>query len=327
MRIGVRTHDGREERLIFAEQIGAHGGSIWLSALPGYDEKGCAEVEPMRRLKARFAAHGLELMAGGLGAKVIKNQLLGLPGRAQDLENVCRTIRNMGEAGIPILIIDQRLTYWAQGQGYGPEKTGFQRLPLGRGGVVVTSFDASRVTEPDAPSGVVSQEEAWERMAFFYERVVPVAEEAGVKLATHPDDPPMPFYRGVHQVLNSSAGFKRLVETFDSPNNGLLLCLGTMQEAGEDVIEMIRYFGARKRIFYVHYRNVRGTVPKYEEVFQDEGDLDMIAAMRALKEVGFEDWVVNDHVPWLLGDDDWGHRSLAWQVGYIRGVLQAIGAN
>jgi mannonate dehydratase len=176
----------------------------------------------------------------------------------------------------------------------------------------------------------VSAEECWDRILYFYERIVPVAESAKVKLATHPDDPPLVHYRGVHQVLNSFAGFKRLTEEFESPYNGLLLCLGTMQEASQDVVGMIRYFGERQKVYYVHYRNVRGNVhlpvPKYEEVFQDEGELDMVAAMTALKEVGFTDWIVNDHVPGLMDDTDWGHRSLAWQVGFIRGVLQTLGA-
>ena len=325
-KIGVRTHDGAEDRLRYAQQIGAQGGSIWLSALPGYEEKGYADVEPMARLRERFEAHGLELNVAGLGARVIKNQLLGRPERDREIENVCRTIRNMGEAGIPVLIVDQRITYWAQGAGYRPEQTGSAWLPLGRGGVKLHSFDASRITEPDAPAGEVSPGEAWERTLYLYERIVPVAEQAKVKLATHPDDPPMPYYRGVRQILNRFEGFRHLTETFDSPYNGLLLCLGTMQEAGEDVLEGIRHFGRRKRIFCVHYRNVRGKVPKYEEVFQDEGDLDMVAAMRRLKEVGFADWVVNDHNPGLMDDTPWGHRSLARQVGYIRGVLQAIGA-
>lgn len=328
MKIGVRTHDGSEERLVYAEQIGADGGSIWLAALPGYEEKGYAEVEPMRELRDRFEAHDLALTAGGLGAQVIKNQLLGQPGREREMDNVCRTVQNMGEAGIPILIVDQRITYWAKGDQYGPSVTGYDRVAAGRGGATVLSFDADRITEPDAPSGQISHEEAWERSAYFYEHVLPVADEAGVKIATHPDDPPMPVYRGVEQVFNSFEGFKRLVDEFDNPSNGLLLCLGTMQEAGEDVLEMIRYFGKRDRIFYVHYLNVQGTVPKYQEVFQDEGDLDMIEALRTLKAVGFKDWMVNDHIPWLQGDseDEWNSRSLAWQVGYIRGVLQAIGA-
>ena len=106
MKVGVRTHDGREARLTYAEQIGAHGGSIWLSALPGYAEKGYAEVAPMRELKERFDAHGLVLNAGGLGAQVIKNQLMGRDGREREMENVCKTIRNMDKsADIPIIIL------------------------------------------------------------------------------------------------------------------------------------------------------------------------------------------------------------------------------
>ncbi len=143
---------------------------------------------------------------------------------------------------------------------------------------------------------------------------------------THPDDPPLPVFRGVEHAPHRLEGLARLVEEFDSPNNGLLFCIGTMAEAGEDVIEGLRRFAQRGQIFYVHYRNVRGTAPHYQEVFQDEGDVDMVAALRVLKDVGFDGWVVNDHEPMLDGDTrQWSPRSLAWQVGYIRGVLQSVG--
>jgi len=171
----------------------------------------------------------------------------------------------------------------------------------------------------------VSREEAWCRIAYFYERIVPVAEAARVKLATHPDDPPLAHYRGVHQALISFEGLRRLVELVPSPYNGLLLCLGCMQEAGEDVPEVIRYFGLRKKVFYVHFRNVVGIVPRYTEVLPHEGDGDMVANLKALKGVGYEGYVVPDHHVGFVGDSDWAHCSKAWQVGYIRGLMQALG--
>jgi mannonate dehydratase len=152
---------------------------------------------------------------------------------------------------------------------------------------------------------------------------VPVAEEAKVRLATHPDDPPMAYYRGVHQALINFEGLKRLVELVPSPYNGLLLCLGCMQEAGENVPDVIRHFG--EKIFYVHFRNVVGTVPKYNEVFPHEGDGDMVANLRALKEIGYAGYIVPDHHIGLAGDDEWMRASRAWQVGYIRGLMQALG--
>jgi mannonate dehydratase len=334
--------------LHFIQQIGADGASIWAWACPGYRERCYLTVEDVREMRERFARYELELTGIGLGADCIKNQLLGLPGRDREIENVCRTIRSMGEAyadvliradpepsrfenrgaSLPVLIIDQRTTYWAVGGNYpgriSPGNPGYARLPVGRGGAYLTTFDAQR-NEMDAPAGQVSSAEVWSRIAYFYERIVPVAEEARIRLATHPDDPPMATYRGVHQVLNSLQGFQRFIDLVPSPYNGLLLCLGCMQEAGEDVPAVIRYFGKRDKIFYVHFRNVRGTVPQYVEVFPHEGDGDMVAAMKALQEVGYRGYVVPDHHVGLVGDTEWMHCSRAWHVGYLRGMMQALG--
>ena len=150
---------------------------------------------------------------------------------------------------LPVVIIDQRTTYWApQGPFWHP---GYERLPVGTAGRLLTTFDADRIQGEldDQPAGEVSHEEVWSRIAYLYERIVPVAEEARVRLATHPDDPPMAYYRGVHQALIGFEGLKRLVDLVPSPYNGLLLCLGCMQEAGEDVPEVIRYLGSGTRSF------------------------------------------------------------------------------
>jgi mannonate dehydratase len=287
-------------------------------------------VDNVLEMRERFARYELELTGIGLGGDCIKNQLLGLPERDREIENVCRTIRSIGQAyqdgaPSPVVIIDQRTTYWAaKGPSWHP---GYERLPVGRGGAVLQTFDAERIQGEldDKPAGEVSRDEVWARIAYFYERIVPVAEESRVRLATHPDDPPMDYYRGVHQVLTGLEGLKRLIELVPSPYNGLLLCLGCMQEAGQDVTEVIRTLGRANKIFYVHFRNVVGTVPRYREVFPDQGDGDMMANLKALQEVGFGGYVVPDHHFGLVGDTDWRHCSRAWQVGYIRGLMQALG--
>ncbi len=330
MKVGLRSDNGAEDRLLFAQQIGADGASIWASACPGYAEHCYLTVHDVLEMRERFAKYDLELTGIGLGGECIKNQLLGLPERDREIDNVCRTIRSIGEvyadgAPSPVLIIDQRTTYWAKG---GPWwHPGYERLPVGRGGASLTTFDVERIVGEldDRPAGEVSAEEVWSRIAYFYERIVPVAEEARVRLATHPDDPPMAYYRGVHQALVSFDGLKRLVDLVPSPYNGLLLCLGCMQEAGEDVPKVIRYFGQRNKIFYVHFRNVVGKVPKYREVFPHEGDGDMVANLKALQAVGYSGYIVPDHHFGLTGDSDWAHCSRAWQVGYIRGLMQALG--
>lgn len=330
MKIGVRSDNGAEERLLFAQQIGADGASIWASACPGFTERCYLTVENVLEMRERFARYDLELTGIGLGADCIRQQLLGLPERDREIENVCRTIRSMGEAypsgaASPVLIIDQRTSYWApKGPHWHP---GYERQPVGRGGVHLTTFDVERLQGDldDRPAGAVSREEVWSRIAHLYERIVPVAEAHGVRLATHPDDPPMVYYRGVHQALIDFDGLKRLVELVPSPCNGLLLCLGCMQEAGEDVPRVIRYFGERGKVFYVHFRNVIGTVPRYREVMPHEGDGDMVANLAALKEVSYDGYVVPDHHFGFVGDSDWAHCSRAWQVGYIRGLMQALG--
>ena len=330
MKIGVRSHDGAEERLRFAQQIGAEGASIWASACPDYTERCYLTGADVREMRERFARFGLELTGIGLGGECIKNQLLGLPGRDAEIENVCRTIRAIGEAyrdgaPSPVVIIDQRTTYWApRGPHWHP---GYEWLPAGRGGAHLTTFDAGRIQGEldDRPAGEVSREEVWSRIAYFYERIVPAAEEARVRLATHPDDPPMETYRGVQQALISFEGLRRLVELVPSPYHGLLLCLGCLQEAGEDVPAVIRYFGQRGKIFYVHFRNVVGKVPSYREVLPHEGDGDMVANLRELQRVGYQGYIVPDHHFGFAGDSEWRHCSRAWQVGYIRGLMQALG--
>ena len=336
MKIGLRSHNGAEERLLFAQQIKADGASIWAKAVPEYEKRCYLTTEDVRALRARFDKYDLELTGIGLGGECVKNQLLGLPGRDQEIENICSTIRAIGEAYAdvasangaltPVIIIDQRTTYWApKGPMWHP---GYERQPAGRGGTVLTTFDSSRIVGEldDQPAGEVSNEEVWSRIQYFYERIVPVAEEYKVRLATHPDDPPMACYRGVEQALIGFAGFKKFIDLVPNPYNGLLLCLGCMQEAGEMVPEVIRYFGERQKIFYVHFRNVIGSVPKYTEVFPDDGDGDMLANLKALKAVDYQGYLVPDHHFGVTADDvEYPLISRAWQVGYIRGLLQALG--
>ena len=331
MKIGLRSHNGAEERLLFAQQIKAQGASIWASAYNGYETRCYLTTEDVRSMRARFDKYDLELTGIGLGGQCIKNQLLGQCGRDQEIENVCRTIRSIGEAYAdgapsPVIIIDQRTTYWApKGPAWHP---GYERQPVGLGGTILTTFDHNRITGEldDQPAGQVSNEEVWARIQYFYEHIVPVAEKYQVRLATHPDDPPMACYRGVEQALISFEGFKKFIDLVPSPFNGLLLCLGCMQEAGEAVPEVIKYFGERKKIFYVHFRNVVGTVPKYTEVFPDEGDGNMVANLKALKAVGYQGYLVPDHHFGVTADNpEYPLISRAWQVGYIRGLLQVLG--
>ena len=168
-----------------------------------------------------------------------------------------------------------------------------------------------------------TEDEIWKRIKYFLERVSPIAEESGVKLACHPDDPPVPKLKGETRVLGSLEGLKKLLNIVPSPANGLNFCQGTIAEMGVDVIEAIRYFGSRKKINHVHFRNVCGSLPSFEESFIDDGDVDMLDAMRAYKEVGYIGTIMPDHTPRVEGDTSWGHRGRAFALGYIKALMKA----
>ena len=326
MKIGVRTRRGDEENLVVAEQIGAEGASLWVSAFEGFRDKYEPGMGELRAMRERFEAHNLMWTGMGIVCEgFLENQLQGLPGRDREADQMCEIIRRVGEvykdkpaAETPVMIMDQRLTYLARSGWRGSARV------KGRGGVLFYDFDNSRDAENrDAPLGQVPLEETWARIAYLYERIVPVAEEADVRLATHPDDPPMKVYRGAANALNSIAGFQRLFDTFPSSHNGMLLCMGCMAEAGEDAIEALRVFGEVGKIFYIHFRNVSGTVPHYTEIFPDMGKTDMAEAMRTLWSLGYKHFLVPDHQFGIAGDDRWGGMSRSWQVGYVTALRQA----
>jgi mannonate dehydratase len=176
----------------------------------------------------------------------------------------------------------------------------------------------------------VRAEEAWERIEYFVERVIPVAEEFGVRLGCHQHDPGMPpgvGYRGIERVLGSLEGVKRFIGLSASPYHGLNFCQGTIAEmcsSPSEVYEAIRYFGSRGRIFWVHFRNIRGRYLHFDEVFPDEGDIDMIQALRTYKAVGYDGVLVPDHVPTSTLDTPYNHRAHAFCLGYIAAAIQAV---
>ncbi|MHC4714422.1 MAG: mannonate dehydratase [Planctomycetota bacterium] len=324
MRIGLRAQECGDEKLRLARQLGVNGCSFDIAQCPGYVKAGYVTVDTLKETRERLERYGLQMAAFTVGSEVLKNQLCGHPERKKDVDNVCRTIKAMGEVysdsppeESPVLIIDQQTTRWNY------DFTGARCLPIGPGGALLFRRNV-RPEDMDGPCGEVSATQVWDRMAYLYERIIPVAEECGIRLATHPDDPPLDYYRGVHQVLTGLAGLAEFIERFPSPNNGLLLCLGCMAEAGEDVQEVIRFFGSRKKIFYVHFRNVgrKGSAGEYDEVYPDEGDTDMRRALFALAETGYTRYLVPDHHFGLDGDNDYFARSWAFQVGYIRGLMQ-----
>jgi mannonate dehydratase len=322
MRVAIgQFNELSHERLTFAKQIGASGVLLNTPVLPGEQHWEVADLIWLRR---RCDEYDLRLEAlENVPVHFYDRAMLGLEGRDEQIANYQATIRNMGAAGIPIL-------------GYHWMPNGVWRTPSvkGRGGAVVTAFDMALVDSQPLQNGVkehplaqgrtFSAEQIWDNYRYFMERVLPVAEESGVTLALHPDDPPVPMLGGIARLFHGFAGFKQAMEEFDSPNHGLDFCMGCWSEMGPGVIEAIRYFGSRGKIAYVHFRDVQGHVPVFQECFLGEGNTDVVAAMRALKDVGFGGFIIDDHVPQLVDDTTWGHRGRAHATGFIMGLVEAV---
>jgi mannonate dehydratase len=286
-------------------------------------------VEGLTKLRERVESFGIKLEAVPLPMSSLyitkaesPNIMLGKsPERDREIENICTMIRNCAEAGIPM--VKYNLTI-----------LGVVRSAStpGRGGAAYSTFrfrEAQQVP-PLTEAGAVSAEEMWAHITYFLQRVVPVAAEAKVRMACHPHDPAMPEpkgFRGVHRVLGSVAGLKRFIEIEASPWHGLNFCQGTvsemLQDPNREIPDVIRYFGSRKKIFNVHFRNIHGGFLDFQETFPDAGDVDMLAALRTYKEVGYEGMLMPDHVPVIEGDTG-GKQAFAFAYGYIRGLLQAV---
>lgn len=339
MRVALgQFNEMTEEKLVFAEQLGVKSVQMNLlrSSIPG---ETVWAYQDLARLVERAAAHGLRLEAiENVPVFFYDKVMLGLPGRDQQLDSYRQVIRNVGRAGIPIL-----------GHHFMPNSVWRTAPSSGRGGARVTSFHAGEVDEqveaaqlertaqgrPDvlerlrrARQEPISEERMWSNYEYFLDAVLPVAEEAGVRLALHPDDPPVAELGGVARLFRNVEGFKR-AETLarESPAWGLDLCLGCCSEmtgGAADVRAMIEHFGPRGRIFYVHFRDVRGTVPAFDECFLGEGNYDAPEVMRLLRRNGFTGFLLDDHVPHMVDDTDWNHRGRAHAVGYLQGLLAML---
>ncbi len=280
----------------------------------------------IRSIMGRLRSGGLTL--GNMMIKGFPNTLYGRPGRDEEIEKVQQSIRAAGAAGLPVV----EYNFYAHRlvEGYYEE--------TGRAGAALTAFDYDRVRDlPPLPAeGTHSLEEMWSNITYFLKAVVPVAEESGVRLALHPNDPPAPLSRGSGQIMGSLEGWKRLIEIVPSKSNGITFDCGVTRELGEDPVEVCRYFGTRDCINHVHFRNVRVQVPreKYTEVFLDEGEVEMFAVMKELVRQKYPRLVYPEHPRATDADRErpnfkpaypggGSYVGFAYNVGYARAMLQA----
>ena len=244
----------------------------------------------------------------------------GLAGRDEEIATVCTLLENMGRLGIPVWCYEWMTDFnWLR----------TSTNTASRGGSIVTSFDYALLRDaPPTELGPISEERLWENLEYFLKRVLPVAEKAGVKLAMHPDDPPLSPIRGVGRIMRSIENFQRLLDIVPSPMNGITLCQGNFTLMTDDLPAAIRKFGRQNKIFFVHFRDVQGTPEKFQETWHDAGKTNMLECLRAYKEIGFEGVLRPDHVPTVEGDSNSnaGYSSFGrlYAIGYIRGLRQAV---
>ncbi len=306
IKIGTSAGQATPENMLYLKQLGV----TWVSLAPSQET---ATAEGFTKMREQWEAAGFRVynIGSGVGPSGSLHNMpevtLNLPGRDQKIEEYLNYIRYLGKAGIPYS------TYAHMGNGIW--RSGRETLPRGYAGATCDlsspnlrgNWGGKSYTEPLSHGRVFTKEEIWDNYTYFIKKVVPVAEEAGVRIGIHPDDPPQPVLAGVPRCIFSNfEGYKRAMEIANSPNIGICLCCGSWLEGGKqltgkDPEEMIRYFGAKK-IFKIHFRNVSAPLPHFTETMIDDGYYDMNKIMRALVDVKFEGIVIPDHVPGLGSD-------------------------
>lgn len=274
---------------------------------------------PLLRLKQRYQDAGFTLAVIESRPQLNLTKR-GLPGRDAEIATVCTLLENMGRLGIPVWCYEWMADFnWLRTSTSTPS----------RGGSIVTSFDNALLQDaPPTEFGPISEEELWQNLAYFLQRVLPVAEQWNVKLAMHPDDPPLSPIRGVGRIMRSVENFQRLLDLAFSPMNGITLCQGNFTLMTSDLPSVIHHFGHQGKIFFVHFRDVQGTPEKFHETWHDAGQTDMLACMKAYRDIGFAGVLRPDHVPTVEGDsnEQAGYSSFGrlYALGYIRGLVEAV---
>ncbi len=300
-----------DQDLLFLKQIGMR----WARVEFGTE----APFETIRRTQERFARYGLRIFSGVHYAYRSLRVQLGQPGRDQDIETYRTFLQDLGRLGIPVSNYD-----------FHPGNTYTTAQVEGPRGYQAREFklsDFRSKVEKQFFEREYSAEEIWDAYTYFFKAVLSAAEAANVKLALHPDDPPLAKMNGVAKIFTHYDGYRRAERIAGASRHwGLTFCVGTWSEGGremgKDVFEMIRDFGGRGKIVDVHFRNVSAPLPHFVETFPDDGYLDMYQVMKALREVRFSGTVVPDHVPELAGDSGIRRAGAAYCIAYMRALLR-----
>lgn len=309
-----------DEDMQMAQQLGVE----WVMTSLSVEDQ---TLEKYLALKNRFAEHGLKIYRlANHSCHNMEAVTLNLPNRDEKVEEFLRYIRLLGKAEI------HYATYAHMANGIwssAPEtiRGGAQARALRLDQSPVGNWAGKKWEGPLSFGRRYTEDELWDNYTYFIRKVVPVAEEAGVYIGIHPDDPPVYDLGGIPRcIFGNFAGYKRALEIADSPNIGVCLCAGCWLEGGprmgKDVLEAIRYFTGQNKLFKVHFRNITAPLPEgFVETFLDNGYMNMYTVMRTLQECGYKGAVISDHIPSMVG----GWRSAeAFSLGYIKALIQAV---
>jgi len=300
-----------------ARQMGVRSAIVKLApdltgTLPPWD------LEALEFHQNRFRDAGLEI--AGLEGDPFDVQAIkfGLPGRDEAIERYCQMLRNMGRLGIRLLCYN-----FMAGIGWYRTNTAI----VERGGALVSGFDLAETKKQLLTEyGEVPAERIWENYQYFIQRVIPVAEEAGVVMGLHPDDPPVSPLRGIGRVFINANAVRRALALSASPSHQLTFCFGSYRTMGEDAEALLREW--KDRVAFVHLRDVNGTPERFQETMLDEGPMGLVAMLRLCRELGFKGWLRPDHVPTLAGEENlhpgYETKGLLFATGYIKGILDSL---
>jgi len=319
MKLALMLRPENQDTWVLARQIGVNHAIVPLSKeLENITRD--RYLDTLAKIKVAYEAAGLTI-AGVESHPVAAEKIkLGLPGRDEEIANYRAVIEALGKVGIPMCCYN-----FMAGIGWYRTKVDIPE----RGGALTSEFD-NRVADEQGLTewGKISEEKIWENMTYFLERIIPVAEKAGVKMALHPDDPPLSPLRGIGRILTSADAFRRVLRIVPSPVNGIAFCQANFQLMGEDIKSLVREFCGQGKIFFVHLRDVTGTREHFRETFHDNGPTDMPGMLKLYHEVGFRGPIRPDHAPTLAAETNerpgYAMQGKIFAIGYMKGIAQAL---
>lgn len=308
-----------DEKWQLARQIGISHAIAKLApeitgTLPAWD------YASLKASKEIFEANGFTLY-GLEGDQFDMNRIkFGLEGRDEDIELYRQMLGNMGDLGVRLLCYN-----FMAGIGWYRTTTDIQE----RAGALVSGFDSADADkQPLTEFGEVSAEKIWNNYRYFIQKVLPTAEKAGVKMALHPDDPPVSPLKGIGRIFINANGIRKALSLSNSPSHGLTFCQGTYTTMGEDVQALIQEFGSTNKIYFVHIRDIQGTANHFRETFHDNGPTNMPLMFKSYNSIGFKGPIRSDHVPTMAGESNsyngYAMKGNLFGIGYMKGIMEAL---